>query len=561
MQATHGANPRGSRGLFNPVNHDFKCVEGPLSDAGGGHAARSRRRPGRTKLCPHATRALKTLRYTNPILPGFYPDPSICRVGGDYYLVTSSFEYFPGVPIFHSRDLVNWRQVGHCLTRAGQLPLEKAGASRGIFAPTIRYHDGLFYMVTTNVTNGGNFFVTAKDPTGEWSEPVWLDQEGIDPSLLFDDDGKVYLTTNKNRQSIIDPTTGKRLSEVRTTWAGTSGFEMEAPHLYRINGRYYLIVAEGGTSRGHMVTVARADNPWGPFESCPHNPILTHRDVHIDSIEATGHADLIRAHNGSWWMVFLGIRELPGPFPQVHNLGRETFLAPVTWTDDGWPVVNRTGTVALEMEGDLPALHPWPDEPARDDFDRPRLQFCWNFLRNPYEGDWSLTERPGWLRLKGSAVTLDDTDSPACVLRRQQHHACEASALLEFTPAHVNERAGLTVLMNPTHHYDLAVTTRDGQRWVELHQRIGELHAVTARDVVPAGAITLGVTADTGYYSFWYDAGDAHRKHLGRGTVRHLSTEVAGGFTGVYLGLFATGDGKRSTAEADFDWFEYQPIM
>ena len=216
------------------------------------------------------------MKIGNPIIPGFYPDPSICRVGRDYYLVTSSFEYFPGVPIFHSRDLVHWRQIGHCLTRPSQLPLHEAKASKGIYAPTLRHHAGRFYMVTTNTSHGGNFWVTAEDPAGEWSEPVWLDQPGIDPSLLFDD-GKVYLTSSGNAQCQIDPATGKRLGDLRRTWAGTGGGFLEAPHLYKIRGRYYLVTAEGGTGRGHMVTIARADNPWGPFENCPHNPILSNR--------------------------------------------------------------------------------------------------------------------------------------------------------------------------------------------------------------------------------------------------------------------------------------------
>ena len=221
------------------------------------------------------------MKYTNPIIPGFYPDPSICRVGEDYYLVTSSFEYFPGVPIFHSRDLIHWRQIGHCLTTATQLPLAQAGSSKGIFAPTLRYHAGRFYMVTTNVSVGKHFYVSTDDPAGQWSEPIWIDQSGIDSSLFFDDDGTVYFTWTKLNgiyQAEIAIQTGELKHEPQLIWKGTGGRYPEAPHLYKINGSYYLMIAEGGTEYGHMETIARAESPWGSFQPCPHNPILTHRN-------------------------------------------------------------------------------------------------------------------------------------------------------------------------------------------------------------------------------------------------------------------------------------------
>ena len=498
------------------------------------------------------------MRYDNPVIPGFYPDPSICRVGGDYYLVTSSFEYFPGVPVFHSCDLVHWRQIGHCLTRAAQLPLEKRPPSKGIYAPTIRHHDGTFYMVTTNVEGGGSFIVTTKDPAGEWSDPVWLEHPDIDPSLLFDDDGTVYVTSSGNQQSIVDIRAGKRLSDIRTIWPGTGGAYLEGPHLYRINGWYYLLCGEGGTDLGHMVTLARSSSPWGPFAPCPHNPILTHRNRGGHPIQATGHADLVQAHDGSWWLVFLGIRVPSDVYPPFHNIGRETFLAPVTWTDDGWPVVNGNGTVELAMDAPCLPPHPWPPEPARDDFDAPALGLCWNFLRNPRAADWSLAGRPGWLCLKGSPVTLDEIDSPAFVGRRQQHVDCCASALLDFAPQHDGEEAGLTVLMNHRHHYEIALTRLDGRRTVIVRRRIGDLQAVVAREPAPDGPVTLIVKADTGKYAFSFASGDGTPRALAEAETRYVSKEVAGGFTGVYLGMYATGNGRRSSGVAGFDWFEYR---
>lgn len=496
----------------------------------------------------------------NPILKGFNPDPSVCRVGGDYYLVTSSFEYFPGVPIYHSRDLVHWRQLGHVLTRASQLPLQGAKCSHGIWAPTIRFHEGTFYMISTNMTLGGNFVVTAADPAGPWSEPVLLDQEGIDPSLFFED-GKVYLTTSENRQSEINLITGKRLSEIHTVWKGTGGGYMEAPHLYKINGWYYLMVAEGGTGRGHMVNIARSRNPWGPFAACPHNPILTNRGVAGQPLQCTGHGDLIQAHDGSWWMVFLGIREVSGLFPRVHTLGRETFLAPVTWNAQDWPVVNATGHAALAMPAPHLPLHPWPAVPVRDEFETGTLAPHWVFLRNPEPTNYCLSDRPGWLRLRGSTATLSEIASPTCVLRRQTAYQCRAATLIDFIPRRESDEAGLVVFMNNEHCYAARVVLREGRRCVELHRHVGDLRTVSTPLEIPPGSVELGFAADEIHYHFYWRAESGERKVLGDARIRYLSTEVAGGFTGVMLGIYATGNGHVCESPADFDWFDYEATL
>lgn len=516
------------------------------------------------------------MKYNNPVIPGYYPDPSVCRVGSDFYLVTSSFEYFPGVPVFKSQDLVQWEQIGHCLTRPKQLPLEGARSSGGIFAPTIRYHDGRFYMVTTNVTDKGHFYVWTDDPAGEWSDPIWVQfgdklgfNRSIDSSLFFDDDGKVYFQCNHLQEGIfqfeIDIETGEHLSETRHLWTGTGGGWPEAPHLYKIDGRYYLLVAEGGTHTGHMVTIARSDTPWGPFESCPQNPILSHRSLYHD-IQATGHADLFQAEDGSWWLVCLAIRwpNIAQFSSRVHHLGRETFLAPVTW-DDGWPVVGDGGRIELEMDVDhLPGNPATVDQTPQsiyDDFAKPKLPLYWNFLRNPHAEDWSLTEKPGTLTLHGSAVMLNDVASPAFIGRRQQHFDCVASTTINFEPAKENEEAGLTVLMNERHHYEIAITRRNGQRSVILRQRIGPLlQAEVACEPIEDGPILLEVEASVLSYTFKYAIADGEPRELGSGTVHHLSTEVAGGFTGVYFGLYATGNGQRSITPAHFDSFEYRHV-
>lgn len=512
------------------------------------------------------------MKYTNPIIPGFHPDPSICREGQDYFLVTSSFEYFPGVPLFHSRDLVHWRQIGHVLTRPSQLSFADWRPSGGIFAPTIRHHDGTFYMVTTNMSGGGNFYVHTRDPFGEWSDPVWIDQSGIDPSLFFDDDGRIYFTSNwierfplpdeidpttcwGIQQSEIDIATGRRLTEPRRIWAGTGGRYPEAPHLYKIDDRYYLLIAEGGTEHGHMVTVARSDTPWGPWESCPHNPILTHRSTH-SPFQALGHADLVEAHDGSWWLVCLGVR--PQGYPPYAHLGRETFLAPVRWDDAGWPQVGQQGRLKVEMDG--PAFGPaaWEREPERDEFDGPHLGVRWNLLGVPDAETWSLADRPGALCLRGTGVRLDDGPPVAFIGRRQEHFACQVATRIDFEPTADGEEAGLTVWMNPSHHYDLFVTRQDDQRQVVVRRRIGSLAAEVARVSIEPGPLTLTVRAEPDRYTFGFRPGSGDPQTLATGETRYLAPEVAGGFTGVYFALYACGNGGAATALAFFEWFDYR---
>jgi alpha-N-arabinofuranosidase len=509
-----------------------------------------------------AQEAEPTRPFLNPILPGFYPDPSICRVQDDYYLVTSSFEYSPGVPIFHSKDLVHWRQIGHCLTRPSQLPLQKMRASGGIFAPTLRYHDGTFYLVTTNVWGGGNFYVTAANPAGPWSDPIWLDQQGIDPSLFFDDDGTVYYTRHVGAadgyigQTTLDVKTGKLGGEMREIWRGTGGVWPEGPHLYKKDGHYYLMIAEGGTSFEHRVTIARGNSPWGPFTPCPNNPILTHADRRAHSIQALGHADLVETPAG-WWLVCLGIRPQGGPF---HHLGRETFLAPVAWTDQGWPTVGDRGTIEPAMRGPELPPHPWPEPPPRDEFDAPRLALAWNFIRNPYDADWSLTERLGHLRLNGSAVTLSDQDSPAFVGRRQTALACRAAAKLSFAPRHERDEAGLAIRGNDRNHVAIGAVLHGGRRQAFLRRVLDgkRVEPVEYREI-PEGDIVLSIAATPLEYEFVVQPVSGQPIRLGSIETRALSSEKIGGFTGVYLGMYATGNGQKSTVPADFDWFEFHP--
>jgi xylan 1,4-beta-xylosidase len=502
------------------------------------------------------------MQYHNPVIPGFYPDPSICRVGDDYYLVTSSFEYFPGVPIFHSKDLVHWRQIGHCLTTERQLPLAKAWSSGGIYAPTIRHHNGWFYMVTTNVSGIGNFFVRSEQPAGPWSDPIPVAQSGIDPSLLFDEDGRVYFQSARNGdegngiyQCEIDISSGIMLTESRLIWKGTGGANPEAPHLYKINGYYYLMIAEGGTEYGHMVTIARSSDPYGPYEPCPNNPILSHRSLN-SSIHATGHADLVQAHDGSWWSVFLGIR--PASYPYRHHLGRETFLAPVSWTTDGWPVIGHGGRIESVMEApQLPEV-PWPPKANRDDFDDPVLGFDWTFMRNPAPESWSLHESPGNLVLRGNKVSLDDAGAPAFVGRRLCHMSCNIAALLDFEPVNDGEEAGLTVFMNERYHYDLAVKLKEGRKVIVYRRTVGSMRTEYTQDCAE-GAVTLKIEARPESFLFKVQQDQSDDVELGSGETHLLSTEVAGGFTGLLIAMYAVCETGQSTP-ACFDWFDYTPM-
>lgn len=504
------------------------------------------------------------MKYANPVIPGFHPDPSICRVGDDYYLVTSTFEYFPGVPVFHSRDLVHWRKIGHCLTRESQLPLAGAGSSGGIYAPTIRHHNGRFYMATTNVSGIGNFYVHSERAEGPWSEPILVAQGGIDPSLLFDEDGKVYFQSAQNGeqgegvyQCEIDIESGERLSPSRLIWRGTGGASPEAPHLYKIGGLYYLMIAEGGTEYGHMETIARSKQPYGPFEACPHNPILTQRSLDA-AIQAVGHADLVQTPSGDWWAVFLGIR--PPGYPRRHHLGRETFLAPVRWDADGWLTIG-DGRVLPEM--DAPALEPalWPELPVRESFESGELSPEWIFLRNPAPGSWSLRERADSLTLRGSEVTLDDTGAPAFVGRRLAHLDCRISAALDFEPGSEADETGLTLFMNGRYHYDLAVTLREGRKVVLLRRTVGSLRTESVSEC-GSGPIELQVRAEPHRFGFAVRCSgeDSPFVEVGWGETHLLSTEIAGGFTGVIAAMYAVSGGTGDRAPAHFAWFDYEPL-
>lgn len=487
----------------------------------------------------------------NPVIPGFHPDPSICRAGEDYFLVCSSFTYFPGVPIFRSRNLVDWVQIGNVLDRSSQLDLvATTRSSSGNFAPTLRFHSDRFWMITTVAANQRlvNFVVTAEDPSGPWSDPIPLDILGIDPDIAWDDDGNCwvhYAGLGGITRCRIDDRTGKILSEPEVTWSGTGMRNPEAPHLLRRGDTWYLMIAEGGTERGHAVSIARGPSPVGPWEPNPANPILSHRSTDRP-IQNTGHADLVEGPDGGWWLVALGVRP-KGFTPGYHVLGRETFLSPVTWADR-WPAV---GYLEEELPAHLASSRPAGPVDERDDFGGSSLAPHWISVRRRADTFSSLQTRPGWLTITGDDHDLDTT-VPSLVARRQQHHGCEACTVVD---ADSGVEAGLVVYMDNTAHYEVAV--RDDA--VLVRARIGPLSNVVAEAPRPSGPVVLVVQATVDddvapdYVRLGFEGPDG-RVVLATLDGRYLSTEVVGGFIGRTIGMYAVG------GTAAFDWFHYREL-
>ena len=509
-------------------------------------------------------------QFLNPILAGFYPDPSITRAGNEYYLVTSSFVYYPGVPIFRSADLVHWTQIGSVLDRPSQLHVDSAAISRGIFAPVIRYHDGTFYMITTLVDRGGNFIVTAKDPGGPWSDPIWLrDVDGIDPSLFFDDDGKAYITNN-------GPPIGAPLYEGhRAIWVQeydvankrmvgprsvivNGGVDLakkpiwiEAPHILKVKGEYYLICAEGGTAEQHSEVVFRASSPTGPYTPYGGNPILTQRQLDPSRpfpITSTGHADFVETPNGEWWAVFLGTR----PYSDdLYNIGRETFLLPVRWVD-GWPVI-LTGTETVPYQLTRPTLNaassPIPvgdgNFSVRDDFSDVTLAKYWTFMRTVRTKWWDLASTPGWLTIAARSDDISGPGQPSFVGRRQQHAVASASTAMRFQPELAGDKAGLVAFQNETHHYFIGVARAGDSTVVRVEMSDGarvkdSVIASAPIRVDPDESVFLKIDARGGRYDFYYGQRPGQWIPLARdadGSI--LSTKRAGGFVGTMLGMYA----------------------
>lgn len=501
------------------------------------------------------------MKYRNPVLAGFHPDPSICRVGNVFYLATSSFHYFPGIPLWRSDNLVDWELAGYGISRPEQMDLAGTRASRGLYAPTIREKDGRFYIVCTEVDRLGNFAITAPAIGGPWSDPVKIAVDGMDPSLFFDDDGVIYVCASCDvggrrgiTLSVIAPGSGTVRGGPRLITRGSGGRWPEGPHIYKRNGLYYLLLSEGGTEYGHMLAVFRAISPWGPYESCPRNPVLTHRNLARSPIQCVGHGDLVDDAAGNWWLVCLGVRPIGSLL--LHNLGRETFLAPVSWDPDGWPIIGDNGVISLEMDGPLPGM-PQNDGPAgviqpdrrggdgrswswRDDFDGARLSPEWNFIRARSPGVVAIEKGGGLVLSGGEAGLSDPLAAPAFVGRPQQSFDCLFEAAVDFDPASEKSEAGITAYYDDSYHYEAFITRHAGSRVIVLRKHVHDIEVAVATVAIPdTGCVRLSVDANRERYRFSYSCNDVGGE-LGLGMTAGLCSEGTWrmSFTGVFFGLF-----------------------
>jgi alpha-N-arabinofuranosidase len=507
--------------------------------------------------------------YLNPLLAGFYPDPSLCRVGGDYYLINSTFAYFPGIPIFHSTDLVNWRQLGHVIDRPELLRYDWVGVSGGIFAPAITHHDGTFYVVCTMVGGEGNFVVTATDSAGPWSDATPLRFEGIDPSLFFDDDGRAWIVNNgapegrplyEGHRAIwlqeFDPVAKRMVGPRKVLVNGGVDLSkqpiwIEGPHIFKREGSYYLCCAEGGTGPQHSQVVFRSRHVEGPYEPWDKNPILTQRDLspsEAGAVTCTGHADLEIGPDGQWWAVFLGVRPYEGRF---SPMGRETFLLPVTWTDDGWPLILPPGErVPLVAKSPVGAVvRPSEEAPLngtftwRDEFEGEALSPQWIMLREAREHWWALDGSAGQLKLMPRADTLSGSGNPSYLARRIQHARFKASLVVE-PPQQPGISAGLAVFQNERNYYFLSVRREGGKLRIELERADRQRSEVIASASLPTTPkLKLCIEANDATCSIGFiDARGMLISLVADTDARVLTTEVAGGFVGATMGPHARLD-------------------
>lgn len=529
--------------------------------------------------------------FQNPIIPGFNPDPSICRVGEDFYLVTSTFEYFPGVPIYHSTDLVNWELIGHALDRPSQLNLDGFKCSQGIFAPTIRYYNGTFYMVTTIVgPKFGNFIVTAENPAGPWSEPHWIEgAPSIDPSLFFDDDGKVYMSANMRPKITawyahnniwlqeLDINSWKLIGEQTIILDGGDYYNkgtlldkdnesylnaIEAAHVYKKDGMYYLLFAHGGTGHNHAVAIMRSKNIRGPYELDPNSPILTHRDLSTTHpITTTGHADLVDTKNGEWWMVYLGKRPNDG---EKFMLGRETFLSPVDWSGD-WPIVNpkrkvgRSEFIQLKPKGLRESKNDVGN--FRDDFAVDKLNPHWTFKRTPHKIWWSLTEKEDYLSIQLRPEKISEIANPSFLGKRMAHFNFETSTKIDFNPDSENEEAGLVIERDRDYYIKLTKSKVGNESMLKLAWKNGpeENETLLAQTDIEKGDVQLKVIAHGFLYRFSYSLDGKKWIEMEKAVdCRNNDFHKGGKWTGAFVGIYASSNGESTSNTASFDWFEYK---
>lgn len=503
---------------------------------------------------------VKPGEFRNPILSGYFPDPSVTRVGEDYYLVTSTFAHFPGLPVWHSKDLVNWAQIGNAIDRPGQLDFSNRGVSEAVFAPDISYHNGTFYIANTCVQCGGNFIITAKNPAGPWSDPIWLPFEGIDPSIYWEGD-KAYILNNRapDEEPLYDGhraiwiqeydwRAGKMVGPSTQLINGgvdrsTKPIWIEGPHIVKKDGWYYLMAAEGGTSVNHSQVVLRSRKLRGPYVPHKDNPILTQRDLdpaRPHPITSAGHAKLVQTPAGDWWATFLAVRPYSDNF---YNIGREVFLLPVEWKD-GWPVILPHNEL-IPYAAKAPALpqQPRPSQPTNGDFsyvesfDADRLGPQWMGVRIPKSPFHRLEK--GDLVLTSSAPMGERSGVPAFLGRRQQHHVAMMRTTVNFQPEQSGDRAGLAAMQSDESYLFFGLTKLNGSDAVALYTRAkGEEKLVASAPVDSRSPLTLTIRADAAKMTFEYSGAGGMGTLATDVDVHFLSTQTAGGFTGTMVGPY-----------------------
>lgn len=529
-------------------------------------------------------------KFSNPIIRGGYPDPSICKVGDTFYLVNSSFEYFPGLPIHKSKDLINWELIGYGLDRKSQVSskvnLIDVQSNGGIHAPTIRYHDGVFYIITTNVyfdvdkqkADMINFIITADDPSGPWSDPIHiLGAPGIDPDLFFDDDGRVWYVGNQMPKNPnfngegeiwlqeLDLNEFKLIGERHLLWRGACGGDWaEGPHMYKKDGRYYLLIAEGGTSFNHAVMVALSDNIEGPYISNPRNPIITSRHLSYDNwVNSTGHGDVIELDDGRSYMVLLGIRN---EIARGSNMGRETFLVPINWEREPfewketkylWPVVAaETGKIERINEVVFSGSIQNEDTSFEDKFESNNLDLKWNFRRYPIENIYHLDKSESRLNLICHQNQIKERVRAALLGFKQTEASFEYSTKMFFEPSNNGSEAGITIFQKDDNYINFTLIRNDDKIVLQSYAvKDTEIDQFLSESIKQYnGQIEFRIVANEDSYKLYYKTS---RKDFELFTILNGDLVISKGYTGAHLGLFATGNGKNTKDFASFDYVNY----
>lgn len=502
--------------------------------------------------------------YRNPVITGAHPDPSIIRVGEDYYMVNSTFIYFPAIPVLHSKDLIHWKIIGHGITNPNYLDFDRLETGRGIWAPDISYYEGKFYITATYRLNDDDpmirkqIIISSNRAEGPYSEPIFIEEDGIDPSLFVDDDGKRYMLLNRGARLIeLDAKATKVVKEAELIYYGSNKRAPEGPHLIKKDGYYYLFLAEGGTGLTHCITVARSTNIKGPYEPCPYNPILTQRNP-LHKIQRSGHGKPVQTQNGDWYMVYLCGRPIGDGY---CILGRETAIDPLTWTPDGWPIINKNqGPSVLQHRPTLPSCK-W-EEVVCDHFDKAILDLNWLFVRTPDEGGYSIGK--SHLRIVGSYKDLNEKEAKNIIVKRQKHHHFEAELKLDFHSYGIGQEAGMTCYYDTLTYIKVGVMNK-GEEWViRVVERIGEREILSSEERVEKDKpIFIKVVTKYLKRTFYYRQDETKWNKLGTlENVYYLSDEGEKGkrFTGSMIGMYVVNGRTEPRCYGDFDYFSYKGL-